>query len=224
MGEGERSRAATVIAVDGLAGSGKSTLARRLASELGLPYVNTGLMYRALARRALVEGVDPDDGPGLARLAGGLTFELDRTSAPPQLLIDGRPPEDRLTSAEVEAIVSRTSRHPGVREVMRDEQRRLGRAGAVMEGRDIGSVVFPDATLRVLLEAGPQERATRRALERDGAAVSEVERALAARDRSDARNVPPLEPDLEIDTTRLDADAVFEMVLAAVRARLEDSP
>jgi len=222
MGEGVRARTAIVVAVDGPAGSGKSTLSRRLASELGLPYVNTGLMYRAVARRALLEGVDPEDGASLARLARRITFELDRTSAPPGLRIDGRPPDESLTSAEVESIVSRTSRHRAVRDLMRDEQRRLGRAGAVMEGRDIGSVVFPDATLRVRLEAGAQERAARRAGERDGTAVREVERALAARDRSDARNVPPLESDLEIDTTGLDADEVFAVVLAAVRERIGD--
>lgn len=93
-----------------------------------------------------------------------------------------------------------------------------------MEGRDIGSAVFPDATLRVLLEAGAGERAARRALERETAELREVERSIARRDELDARNVPPLEPDLEVDTTRKDADAVFELVLAAVRARLEETP
>src|SRR6185503_19728608 len=104
-----RGRGMTVIAIDGPAGSGKSTLARRLAVELGLPYVNTGLMYRALARRALDLDIDSDD---------------------------------------VERIVSRVSRHPGVRAWMRDVQRELGTGGAVMEGRDIGSVIFPDAAMK----------------------------------------------------------------------------
>ena len=213
-----------LIAVDGPAGSGKSTLARRLAVELGLAYVNTGLMYRALALRALRAGIDPDDGDALVRLAWGIVFELDRTLSPPELSIDGRAPEAELTSGAVEAHVSRVARHRAVRRLMRDEQRRLGQDGAVMEGRDIGSAVFPDATLRVLLEAGSGERAARRALERETAELREVERSIARRDELDARNVPPLEPDLEVDTTRKDADAVFELVLAAVRARLEETP
>lgn len=211
---------ASVIAIDGPAGSGKSTLARRLAARLGLPYVNTGLMYRALALSALREGVDPEDGQTLVGLARRIRFDLDRSMAPPELLIDGGPPEAALSSPEVEGSVSQVSRHPAVRTLMRDEQRRLGEGGAVMEGRDIGSIVFPDAALRVVLLARPTERASRRARERDATEVPEVELAIARRDELDARNVPPVESDLEVDTTHLDADAVFELVLAAARGRL----
>jgi cytidylate kinase len=218
--EVERRPSATVIAIDGPAGSGKSTLALRLAARLGLPYVNTGLMYRALTLAALREGVDPEDGGALVELAGAITFDLDPRQVPPQLRIDGAPPDPDLLSTQVEGWVSQVSRHTGVRALMRDEQRRLGGAGAVMEGRDIGSVVFPDATLRVLLVAGPQARASRRALEREVAPLPEVRRAIDRRDELDARNVPPLEPDLELDTTHLDADAVFEMVLASALQRL----
>jgi cytidylate kinase len=210
----------TVIAIDGLAGSGKSTLARRLAAELGLPYVNTGLMYRALALRALVEGADPDDEGALEALAERMTFDLDTSLEPAELSIDGEPPSASLTSPEVESSVSRVARHSKVRRIMRDEQRRLGEAGAVMEGRDIGSVVFTDATLRIYLEAHPEERAARRALERERAPIPEVERAISARDAQDSRNVPPVEADLVIDTTDLDADGVLRVALAAVRRRL----
>lgn len=212
--------APTVISIDGLAGSGKSTLARALALRLDLPYVNTGLMYRALALRAQLEGIGPDDETALAALAERMTFDLDRSVRPSELLIDGTPPSSRLTSPEVESTVSSMARHPQVRRIMRDEQRRLGEAGAVMEGRDIGSVVFADATLRIYLEARPEERAARRVLEREGAPGHEVERAISARDEQDSRNVPPVEADLVIDTTDLDADDVLRVALAAVRERL----
>jgi len=210
----------TVISIDGPAGSGKSTLARALALELDLPYVNTGLMYRGLALRALLEGVDPDDETGLVRLAEGMTFDLDRSLRPAELLIDGAPPSASLTSPEVESSVSLVARHAQVRRIMREEQRRLGEGGAVMEGRDIGSVVFTDATLRIYLEARPEERAARRTLEREGAPGNEVERAISARDAQDARNVPTVEADLVIDTTDLDADRVLRLALVAVRERL----
>ena len=137
----------TVIAIDGAAGAGKSTLAHRLAAELRLPYVNTGLMYRALALRAHREGVSTEDASALERLARAQRFELDSSVRPPELRIDGEPPEAALTSAEVESSVSAVSRHPEVRAVLRQEQRRLAAGGAVMEGRDIGSVVAPDAEL-----------------------------------------------------------------------------
>jgi CMP/dCMP kinase len=209
-----------VVAIDGPAGSGKSTLARRLALELGVPYVNTGLMYRAVTLDALRRGVDLDDAEALARLAEGLTFDLDLDLGPPELRIDGSPPDPALAWPEVEAAVSRVARHPALRALMRDEQRRLGAGGAVMEGRDIGSVVFPDALLRVVLEALPDRRASRRASEREGAGTSEISAAIAARDALDERNVPPVEPDLRVDSTHLDAEHVFELVLAAVRERL----
>ena len=213
-----------LVAIDGPAGSGKSTLAERLATQLGLPYVNTGLMYRAVTLRALRERVDVDDGIALTTLARRIAFDLDPDSSPPQLLIDGRPPEPDLTSAEVEGAVSRVARHPALRALLCEEQRRLGTDGAVMEGRDIGSVVFPDATLRVLLLARHGARATRRARERESATLPDIERAIAQRDELDAANVPAPEPDLEVDTTDLDADAVFEIVLDAVRERLGEAP
>jgi cytidylate kinase len=209
-----------VIAIDGPAGSGKSTLARRLSIELGLPYVNTGLMYRALALRAVREGVGTDDGPALEALARSIGFDLDSTLDPPGLSIDGRAPEEALTSPEVESTVSRVARHPEVRAVLRDEQRRLGSGGAVMEGRDIGTVVAPGASLKLFLEAHPQERVERRAQERE-AHSEEVAEALETRDALDART-NPLEPAgdaVEIDTTDLDPDEVLERALELARER-----
>jgi len=216
-----------VIAIDGPAGSGKSTLARALASELGLPYVNTGLMYRALTLRALRESVNLDDGPALGRLARAIVFDLDPDSSPASLLIDRRPPSPDLASPEVEREVSRVSRQPEVRKVMHLEQRRLGEDGAIMEGRDIGAVVFPDAVLKVFLEAAPQERATRRVLEREETGVApEIAEALAERDAEDARVNPfvPADDAVAIDTTGKHPGAVLEEVLALARERLGRRP
>jgi len=211
---------APVIAIDGAAGSGKSTLARMLALELGLPYVNTGLMYRALALRAHRDGVVPDDADALERLARGMRFELDRSVRPPELTIDGEPPSETLTSPEVESSVSVVARHPEVRAVLRAEQRRLAADGAVMEGRDIGTVVAPGAPLKIFLEANPVERADRRALERedDPARIAE---ALGTRDELDART-NPLEPAPDavvLDTTGLAAADVVRRALELVRER-----
>jgi cytidylate kinase len=210
----------TVIAIDGAAGSGKSTLAYRLAAELGLPYVNTGLMYRALALRAHRQGVSPENAQVLERLARGMRFELDSSVRPPELRIDGEPPDPALTSAEVESSVSAVSGHLEVREVFRREQRRLAVDGAVMEGRDIGSVVAPDADLKLFLRARPDERVGRRALERDKD-PEHVARALGARDRQDARTNPfvPAPDAIVLDTTELSPDEVADKALALVRDR-----
>ena len=210
----------TVSAIDGAAGSGKSTLAHRLAAELGLPYVNTGLMYRALALRAHREGVSPENAPVLERLARGMRFDLDSSVRPPELRIDGEPPDPALTSAEVESSVSAVSRHLEVREVFRREQRRLAVDGAVMEGRDIGSVVAPDADLKLFLRARSDERVGRRALERDKE-PEHVARALGARDRQDARTNPfvPAPDAIVLDTTELSPDEVADKALALVRDR-----
>ena len=214
-----------VIAIDGPAGSGKSTLARRLAEALGLAYVNTGLMYRALPARAIASAVDPDDGPALAVLAADLDFDVDGGGGPPALRIRGTEGCPALDSEEVERAVSRVARHPEVRALMREEQRRLGAGGAVLEGRDIGSVVFPDATVKVFLEAEVGERIRRRARERE-ADDRELGESLASRDRQDSKVNPfvPAPDAVVIDTTRLDADAAFSAALSAIRARTEGAP
>ena len=210
-----------MVAIDGPAGSGKSTLALRLAEELGLPYVNTGVMYRALARRALESGADPGDGPELERLLRRMAFELDRLGKPPSLLVDGAVPGDEIATPEVEGIVSIVARHPEVRRSMAARQRELGRGGAVVEGRDIGTVVFPDAAVKVFLEASLDERAGRRIRERDGAAG--VAEGLAERDLRDARVNPfvPAPDAVLVDTTGKGPDEVFHQVLRLVRGALE---
>jgi len=209
-----------VIAIDGAAGSGKSTLAHGLAARLGLPYMNTGLMYRVVALKAHRAGVAVEDGDGLATLARETRFELDSNLRPPELTIDGEPPAAELSSAEVESSVSAVARHPQVRAVLREEQRRLAAGGAVMEGRDIGTVVAPEAELKLFLQANPDERAGRRALEREDDRSRTAE-ALETRDELDARTNPlvPAPDAVVLDTTDTDAADVVERALALARAR-----
>jgi cytidylate kinase len=212
---------AVVVAIDGPAGSGKSTLARRLALTLDLPYINTGLMYRALTLEALQRGVDPDDADGLAVLAKEITFDLDRRVRPPELTIDGSRGSEQLQSADVESRVSRVARHPHVREVLRAEQRRLSERGGVVEGRDIGAVVTPHADVKLYLQAAQSERISRRINERTTSAEP-VGDALSARDALDARTNPfrPADDAIAIDTTGMTSDQVYEKALATTRARL----
>jgi len=209
-----------VVAIDGPAGSGKSTLARALARELGLTYVNTGMMYRALTAAALREDLDLDDGDALVHLISRLSFTL--TGGPtPQLDVDGWS-DAALTAPTVEGQVSRAARHPQVRELMRALQRDLGeRSGAVMEGRDIGTVVFPDAPVKFFLKADPTAREARRVDEREGS-DAEVGKALHARDARDAAVNPfvPAADAIVIDTTDLAPDRTLARALAIARERL----
>ncbi len=208
----------SVVAIDGAAGSGKSTLARRVARALDLPYVNTGLMYRALAAAAIRAGVSPDDPSGLLELLRGLRFTL-AGDGPAELEVEGYG-SDELTSPEVESTVSAVSRHTAVRERMRAIQRAMGtERGAVMEGRDIGSVVFSDAPVKLYLAADPSARAIRRVEERGSS--GDAAEALHARDRRDAKTNPHLPaPGAEvIDTTDLDIEATVREALRIVRSR-----
>jgi cytidylate kinase len=207
-----------VVAIDGAAGSGKSTLARLLARELRLPYVNTGSMYRALTLAARRGAVDVEDGRALARLMANLEFTL--SSGPEgELLIDGARPSDDLETEDVEAYVSTVAKHSAVRSAMRAAQRSLGEeGGAVMEGRDIGTVVFADAPLKLFLVAEPGERAGRRVDERGGMDLAE---ALHERDRLDAAVNPhvPADDAVVIDTSQLSVEGTLHAALEAVARR-----
>ncbi len=204
-----------VIAVDGPAAAGKGTLARRLAGALSLPYLDTGLLYRAVGRRVLDEGADPRDAARAEAAARTLQpADLDRT--------DLRGPMADMAASAVAAI-------PAVRAALLDFQRDFGRAhGAVLDGRDIGTVVFPDAAVKLFVTASVAERARRRFLELTARGVAadaaQVEAEIRDRDAQDAnRPVAPLRPAedaLVIDTTTMDADAAFAAALALVRERL----
>jgi cytidylate kinase len=176
-------------------------------------------MYRSLTARALASGVNVDDGPALAELASMIVFSVTRSGT---LAVDGREPGETLTSAEVEANVSAVSSHPEVRSVLREVQRRMGESGAVMEGRDIGSAVFPDAVLKIFLAASAAERAARRVSERGG--DEQLASELASRDAKDSRVVAhvPSEGAVVIETSGKSIDEVLAEALDLVRKRVAD--
>jgi cytidylate kinase len=215
-----RAQRRPIIAIDGPAGAGKSTLARRLAVALELPYINTGLMYRALTHRAQTAGIDVEDEDRLAGAARSIGFAV-QPDDPDQLAIDGSTSVDALMSPTVEDQVSAVSRHPSVRNVLRARQRDLGTGGSVMEGRDIGTVVFPDADAKIFLLAASDVRAGRRAQEEGRGA--EAAQTVGVRDEIDARTNPfvPAPDAFVIDTTNLTADDVFHHALEAVESQLE---
>lgn len=187
-----------VITIDGPAGAGKSTVARAVADRLGYRYVDTGSMYRELTAAAMQHGVDPEDGDALAALVG---------TAPV-------PPFD-LRSEAVSARVSAVSRHPQVRDRMRARQRALAH-DAVLEGRDTGTRVCPDAAVKVYLTASLDTRAVRRASDL-GLDPGNVGETIAARDRRDSEQLPAAPDAHVIDTTDLTAAEVVERVLRLVR-------
>jgi cytidylate kinase len=213
-----------VVAVDGPAGAGKSTASRALARRLGYAYVDTGAMYRAVGVLAAERGVALDDDAALASLVADLRFELRDGGA--GLTVDGRDVSTAIRRADAGELASRVSTRPVVRKRLVAVQRALGAGGGVvMEGRDIGTVVFPDAPVKLYLTADPSTRAARRAAELRvrGDAVDEAALAadLAARDRRDrTRTHAPLRaaPDARVlDTTGLSLDEVVAQMEALVR-------
>ncbi len=217
-----------VIAIDGPAGAGKSTVGQRLARRLGFDYVDSGATYRAAALKVLQSGISPDDEEAVAEIIAGAKIRFKTDGVAYRVLLDGRDVTDQIRNPEVALAAAKVSRLPRVRQRLISLQRSLARdRGVVMEGRDIGTVVFPNSPLKVFLRAAPEERARRRLRQEqeEGRATTLEQTAyeIAHRDQLDAeRKVSPLvaSPDaFEIDSTHLTADAVVERVLDLARER-----
>jgi CMP/dCMP kinase len=203
-----------IVAIDGPAGAGKSSVARALAERLGVHYLDTGAMYRALTWLALHEGVPLDDGPALEALAMNHPVAFGEGDA---VSIAGEDVTTRIREPEIDAAVPVVARHPEVREVMRGRQRELGRSGdSVIEGRDIGVVVVPDAEVKIWLVADPGVRARRRHAERNGLAMEELAEELRRRDERDAANTHRAADAVEVDTTELGLSEVVDRIASLV--------
>lgn len=206
-----------IVAIDGPAGSGKSTVAAALARRLGFRYLDTGAMYRALTWLALGEDVDPADGEALAVLAREHPVTFD---AEGRVEIDGHDVSAEIRATGIDRVVPLVAAHRGVREVMRERQRALGSEGdVVIEGRDIGSVVAPEAEVKVFLIASEDERARRRSADRPGADADELADDLRRRDARDAANMQAAPDAISLDTTALSVDEVVARIAKLVEAR-----
>ena len=215
-----------VIAIDGPAGAGKSTVAQKVAARLGLTYVDSGATYRAMALKVLQSGIAPDDARSVATLVAQTDIHIAMDGLQFRVFVDGQDVTDKIRTPEVTLASAQVSRLPEVRTKLVTVQRgcAVGR-GVVMEGRDIGTVVFPNASLKIFLLADPVERARRR-LRQDGktgrsATLEQTAGEIALRDQLDAeRKISPLvaAPDaVTIDSTDLAADQVVEQILDLAR-------
>ena len=206
-----------IVAIDGPAGTGKSTVASTLASRLGFSYLDTGAMYRAVTWVARRDGLDLADGVALAELARDhpVSFGPDG-----HVEVDGEDVTSAIRDTEIDRLVPVVARHPAVREVMRDRQRALAVIGdSVIEGRDIGSVVAPDAEVKIFLVADVEERARRRTNDRPGTGADTLAADLRARDERDAENTKPAPDAVRLDTTNLSIDEVVDHIADLVEAR-----
>jgi cytidylate kinase len=219
---------AAVIAIDGPAGAGKSTVSRRLAQALGYRYIDTGAMYRVIGILAAERGIDLADGVGLATLCDGTHMEFIERDGGVCTYVDGRDLSAAIRTPAAAQLASKVSAVPAVRQRLVAQQRAMGAAGAVvMEGRDIGTVVFPEAAVKVFLDASPAERARRRAREMHGAAtaadIAEMEREIAQRDARDrTRAHSPLRPAddaVVVDTTGKSIEEVVASLRALIATR-----
>ena len=211
-----------VIAIDGPVGSGKSTVARLVAEKLGYAYVDSGAMYRAVALAALERKISSKDEEEVSRLAASLRVDLEPTSNGLKVFVDGKDATERLRSREVSQASSELSQYAGVRAPMVAEQRRAAEAAdLVMEGRDIGTVVFPGADLKIYLDATPEVRARRRFAELEqkgeGSDLAQTEKEIRERDKRDAeRKLSPLKRARDavyIDTTALSAEETADLIV-----------
>jgi cytidylate kinase len=212
-----------IVAIDGGVASGKSAVGRRVAEKLGLPFVDSGLMYRAITRLAAERGIDPHDAEAIARLAQTTEVKVDGE----RVWANGVELTERIYDADYAGALPLVSAIPGVREALVAQQRRMGGTGVVMAGRDIGTVVFPDADYKFFLVASLDEKVRRRAaqFERRGERVDEeaMRTEVAERDRVDTqRAVAPLRPAPDavvIDTDHLDIERVVDLILKHIAGR-----
>jgi len=217
-----------IVTIDGPAGTGKSSVARELARRLGMEFLDTGAMYRAATALALDREIPLDDGAAVAKLTLEAEIHFDWRADPPALMAFGEPFIARLRDTDVNRAVSPVSGLPELREVLVRRQRLIGQQHPLLvtEGRDQGSVVFPDAGAKFYLDASPRVRATRRALQQYGepteAQIEEIEAEIAQRDKLDTdRAVGPLivpEGAERIDTSDISRDEVADLLEAAIRA------
>lgn len=218
-----------IVAIDGPAGAGKSTVAKAVAKRLGYRYMDTGAMYRALAWKVMRRGADPDDESALGAILESTEVDL---GADHSVMLDGADVSGAIRTPEVGQMASRVSGMPVVRRRMADLQRAMGRSGCVVaEGRDMGTVVFPDAEVKVYLDASPETRARRRFRELAGQdpalTLEETLADVTRRDRRDKeRAVAPLrkaDDAVLIDSTTLSVDAVVEKVLEEVKMKSKEN-
>jgi cytidylate kinase len=206
-----------IVAIDGPAGAGKSTVARLLAERLGFRYLDTGAMYRALTWLAIRRGLPLDRGDELAALATAHPVSFDERG---RVFVDGADVTSSIRKPDIDRLVPVVARHSPVREVMRERQRALGaESDAVIEGRDIGTVVAPNAEVKVYLVADQSVRAERRVADRPGIGADALATDLRLRDERDAVNMRPSPEAVEIDTTHSTAEEVVDRIEALVRAR-----
>jgi cytidylate kinase len=215
-----------IIAIDGPVGSGKSTLARRVAELMGYVYIDTGAMYRSIALKALRRGVSLEAADPLTALAGDTRIDLRAQGAGQQVFLDGEDVTSAIRTPEVAQAASKVAVVPGVRRVLVAEQRRAGgRGGVVMEGRDIGTVVFPDAELKIFLTASPEVRADRRWREHqqkgDAIDLARTLEEIRERDRRDReREDSPLvraKDAVVVDSTAMEPEGVARLVVMLAR-------
>lgn len=211
-----------IIAIDGPSGSGKSTLGRMLARALNLLYIDTGSMYRAVALAVLYEQLDPGDTEAVTALANRIEIDLEGDPESLRVLLNDRDVTDQIRSESVTDMSSVISTIPGVRRAMVERQRAMGRRGAVLNGRDIGTVVFPNADIKFFLTAAPQERAERRFKEEHSpsATLAETLAEMIERDRRDStRADSPLkvaDDAIVVDSTGKTIDQVFAQMMESI--------